>query len=467
MEILKIDHLRFISRFIIESDTPLTVASGENDTLTGACIATDSNGLPMIPGTSLKGLLRYAFSIKESDKDLKSLFGYQGEKVTVENVTGENDGAGARLIVSNAHLIGDQGETIEGLHQIDTSINFYQKFSELPVRQHCRINLRGAADTSEHGKFDEQVVYKGTRFCFEMELAGSNKDKKFWDSLLKTFADKSFRIGGGTRNGFGSIKIISLESACFDLLKPDGLMRYLEKSSSLNTADCLEKEDIPQNLESKDWLEYRLSLEPDDFYCFGSGFGDSDVDITPVYEEFIGWTEDGKPDFQKRQILIPATSVKGAISHRVAFHYNKLVKDFADDKSEKPKKITGTNNKAVKALFGCEKDSNNNEPGRKGNVIFSDCFILKTAEGKIINHVAIDRFTGGALDGALFNEKVIDQKDKIELSFLVNKESLKDVNIKTAFENTLNDICDGMLPLGGGVMRGHGVFFGQVIKKGE
>ncbi|MDO9578464.1 MAG: hypothetical protein Q7J16_11310, partial [Candidatus Cloacimonadales bacterium] len=89
--------------------------------------------------------------------------------------------------------------------------------------------------------------------------------------------------------------------------------------------------------------------------------------------------------------------------------------------------------------------------------------------------VAIDRFTGGAKAGALFDEKVITQKNVINFEILVNQNAYEIDNIKTAFEKdkvqyafekTLADICTGMLPLGGGVMRGHGCFTGKVFRNG-
>ena len=85
MDFLKNNPLRFLSQFIIEADTPLSVASGENDPFTASLVATDANGLPMIPGTSLKGLLRFAFAGNESDETVKSLFGFQNEDSNIEN----------------------------------------------------------------------------------------------------------------------------------------------------------------------------------------------------------------------------------------------------------------------------------------------------------------------------------------------------------------------------------------------
>ena len=44
---------------------------------------------------------------------------------------------------------------------------------------------------------------------------------------------------------------------------------------------------------------------------------------------------------------------------------------------------------------------------------------------------------------------------------IVNADYLK------AFEYALKDLCAGMLPLGGGAMRGHGCFNGELFKNGK
>ena len=51
--------IRYIARFLVEADTPLAVGSGDKDLLTDAPVALDCNGLPMIPGASLCGVLRH------------------------------------------------------------------------------------------------------------------------------------------------------------------------------------------------------------------------------------------------------------------------------------------------------------------------------------------------------------------------------------------------------------------------
>ena len=81
--------------------------------------------------------------------------------------------------------------------------------------------------------------------------------------------------------------------------------------------------------------------------------------------------------------------------------------------------------------------------------------------------MAIDRYTGGAKAGALFNEKAAAVKDNtgINLDVYVNKTTLeKNPKITSAWEATLNDLIEGRLPLGGKTNYGHGIFTGQITQ---
>jgi CRISPR/Cas system CSM-associated protein Csm3 (group 7 of RAMP superfamily) len=209
-----------------------------------------------------------------------------------------------------------------------------------------------------------------------------------------------------------------------------------------------------------------------------------------VTEKVIDW-ESGEGKFTDEKVLIPATSVKGALAHRTAFHFNRDIKLFSDQIMdggkmeamlkngygipESLKKFDSNNqehrlvmasegNPAVRALFGY---SANNNDGQRGNVLFSDIFLSDKdkSKQKLLNHVAIDRFTGGAIEGALFSEEVAASKEQFNLKIFV-KEGVNPDYLK-AFECALNDICTGMLPLGGGTMRGHGCFNGELFKNGK
>jgi len=420
---------RYVAQIVLEATTPLKVGSGESDFFVDAPVLKDWNGLPMILGTSIAGVMRH--SLKK-------------EKSEIDNIFGEKDGS--RLLVSNAHLL-DENQKLHHSLGIKEKSNFLKKYSNLPIREHTAITDKGVA--KEHSKFDEEVVFAGSRFKFELEFIGDENDEALWQELLSLLNSPLFRLGGGSTKGFGEMRVVSCLEQTYILGKD-----YGDKPSDLNnTINDKDKKYTHQ----QSYSIYKISIEPDSFFSFGAGFGDDEVDDISVTEEVVQW-KNKKGEFSKKQILLPASSLKGALSHRVAFHYNKLEKNFADNiPSEEFEEYIGENNLAVATIFGASK-SHKNEG--KGKALFSDMFkLFHENEVKIFDHVKIDRFTGGAIDSALYNEKVNGQKDKWDIEIVLADKL--DNNIKKAFENSLNDLCKGLLPLGGKVNRGHGIFEGS------
>jgi len=151
----------------------------------------------------------------------------------------------------------------------------------------------------------------------------------------------------------------------------------------------------------------------------------------------------------------------------VAYYYNLNTGYMADQHDSTDfKDHVGKNNEAVKILFGTEDTDDPNV--QRGHVMISD--VIQEESGKptdkILNHVSIDRFTGGAIDGALFSEKVTDcGDDNFVLTIMVEKKAIGEEIIRKSLESALDDICHGLLPLGGGVNRGNGVFIGDLTKE--
>ena len=319
-------------------------------------------------------------------------------------------------------------------------------------------------------------VLKGTRFCFEMEMLSEVDDDTNFKKLLGTLNSDTFRIGSGSRSGFGEIAVVG--SQCqykkINLDAPEQRKWYLKKSSSLSEEwQNAETIDLKES-KAKGWTSYTLLLKPVDFMLFGSGFGNDKADMTFVRESFVDWSGvTAQVKNQEQVILIPASSVKGALSHRLAYHYNRIKEKYADKltEGEKIEDLVGKNNEAVKAVFGSEgeKDLNGKMQNKqRGNVLISDIIQKATITPKVLNHVSIDRFTGGAIDGALFSEETLYAKGQsFELKLIVNNGAFKDKDFITAFEDTLKDLCSGMLPLGGGVNRGNGCFEGIIKRDGD
>lgn len=439
---------RFLARFVIEAKTPLAVGSGEKDIITDALVATDVNGLPYIPGTAIAGVVRSMLNRQD-----KLFFGFQKD----------DKGEGSQIIFTEAKILNSEGEVVDGMDLKAMDDALLKEYAELPIRQHVRINEKGVTDKA--GKFDEQVVFAGTRFCFEMEMVATSDDTANFDKALQQIQQKTFRIGSGTRCGFGEIKVVEYKRRELDLQNPEELDLYLSKSSKLNASwPGWTLQNIGTNNNHEGWTKYELKLQPEDFFLFGSGFGNDDADMTPVKESKVKW-ESGKGKLIDEMVLIPATSVKGALAHRVAFYYNKLNDRFAGCEGESKPEL-GNKNKAIQALFGYT--SEDGAKIQRGNLLFSDVITDSVLKDKVLNHVCIDRFTGGAIDGALFSEKTIYGKGQaFTFTILANNDALKDEKIKESLEEALKDICKGMLPLGGGVNRGNGVFTGSLTRDGE
>lgn len=446
---------RHIARLTVEAETPLAVGTGKgSDILTDAPVAKDVNGLPYIPATSIAGVLRHAMGYADNKTD-GNPFGY------TDGADNDDSGHGSDIIFTDAVMVGKEGKALDGIQDIEWEDEFYRAFQDLPIRQHVRIDDKGTAE--DKGKFDNEVVYKGTRFVFEIELVSDNDNDNDNDNhienAIKHLRYCTLRIGGGTRKGYGKLKIVKCQQASLDLGKPEDLEKYLKKSSSLaeEWAGFTKISEI-ESLDYSKWTHYQLKLKPLDFFMFGSGMGDSDADNVYVSELVVS---QGESIDNNKHVLIPGSSVKGAIAHRTAYHYNKIKGNFAG--KQNPKEITGSNNEAVAAIFGEKKSDNTFTRGR----LLIDDVIKGQAEpkSKPFFHNKIDQFTGGTMDGALFQEKVIYDKDtEYTFDIYVENSALADDDIKKAFVQSLRDICTGLLPLGGITNRGNGIFTGTATE---
>lgn len=454
---------RHIARLTVEAETPLAVGTGKgSDILTDAPVAKDVNGLPYIPATSIAGVLRHAMGYADNKTD-GNPFGY------TDGADNDDSGHGSDIIFTDAVMVGKEGKALDGIQDIEWEDEFYRAFQDLPIRQHVRIDDKGTAE--DKGKFDNEVVYKGTRFVFEIELVSDNDNDNDNDNhienAIKHLRYCTLRIGGGTRKGYGKLKIVKCQQASLDLGKPEDLEKYLKKSSSLaeEWAGFTKISEI-ESLDDSKWTHYQLKLKPLDFFMFGSGMGDSDADNVYVSEYVVECGNDNIPYFNKqtdnpqKRVLIPGSSVKGAIAHRTAYHYNKIKKRFA---GKIPEAKVGCDNEAVAAIFGEKKSDKTFTRGR----ILIDDVIKGQAEpkSKPFFHNKIDQFTGGTMDGALFQEKVIyDKGTEYTFDIYVENSALADDDIEKAFEQSLHDICTGLLPLGGITNRGNGIFTGTATK---
>jgi CRISPR/Cas system CSM-associated protein Csm3 (group 7 of RAMP superfamily) len=450
--------LRYIARVTIEFQTPFIIGGGEDDCLSDSFFVIDMNGLPTIPGSSIAGVLKSRFKQceKVGAEDVDSFFGYQA---------GTN-GTGSMITVSWACIHDKDNVPAEGLidqEKLADDVVLNNAVYAL-TRDHVRIEHRG---TAEHqGKFDEKCVPAGHRFTFEMMLEGAEKDHHGWQILLGIIASGAMRLGGRTRQGLGSFKVNIIQERCFDLRHKDDYNAFLRHPVELSKGI-----DMPNTLENHKGavfandISLTLPLLAEGFWMVGGGL-DEEIDITPVKAARIVWGSGNTGSVGGEEIYLPGTALKGPLSHRVAYYFDAF-KGMCADKAEKGlyKDNVGEGNEAVRELFGYAKQDE--ETGQPGNV-FIDDLLLGTPGTKIISHVSIDRFTGGArtMSGALFSEAPVYRGKSIPLKITITDyHKITDSDLKKAFYNAIRDLAEGQLAIGSGSGRGNGFFLCQEFLK--
>lgn len=447
---------RLLARIIIEAKSPLAVGSGRDDIESDSMFARDPNGFPYIPGTSIAGVVRSILDPEKKD----GFFGLD-----------KDGGLGSRIIVSDALILDSKSRVTDGIDPEASSDELLRKFEFLPVRQHVRINENGVAERG--GKFDNEVVYAGTRFCFEMEVLVESGESEKFSKVLSAICCNNFMLGGGTRKGYGQVEVVEVKTARIDMSSIEEVKSYLDKPSQLNESGSWtgwNPADAENNADNVGCDVYEIKLKPCDFFMFSSGFGDEYgvADNIPVREKKVVWKHESGYDSGKlvdgAYVLIPASSVKGALLHRTAYYINACMGVFADEQPASGQTNWDSATKALESLFG---KADENEAVR-GNIIISDVFLdEKDVLQKYINHISVDSFSGGAISGALFTEMVDFAPDKeLTINVIVNKNGTDDCAIM-AFERAVSDLCEGLLPLGGGTNRGNGMFKGKVSKNGK
>ena len=209
-----------------------------------------------------------------------------------------------------------------------------------------------------------------------------------------------------------------------------------------------------------------VNLTPEDFWRIGSGVesflaGQEKVpDALPAAEPIISWNN-GKGSLTVRYRLAPASAVKGALRHRVAYHYNRLNCNFAERSTKLDPKTENESleNSAAKSLFGFARDQDDAGPtGAPGRIEIDDIYLDPTAgaSAHALMHNSIDSFSGGVRDGLLFTEELTAGGD-IPLNLTIRPgPTNEDPSIRKALDLALLDLTTGRLSLGAGGGEGHG-----------
>ena len=433
------DKLYYFASITIEAVSPLVLASGKSGNFFDIELVRDANGLPAIPGTTIAGILRHAV-LKEKGEDFSNkLFGYQNR----------NDGKSSQLEVSWAYvhdsknLIHKSYYSKEAIEKDPILKEIYIKDNSSFKRDHVHLSQKGTA--IEAGKFDRYFVPTGTRFTFTIGMWTENQSED-WENILQIFFSSIFRIGAAGRGGYGKIKVIDIKTPAkkfFDISNSEDVNFFKQCPNSLNLSD------FSDNIEKE-----KLDL----FFPLGFRIGGGShsflknsrtADMLPYSEKVIKWTGNTGSFESVPKITIPGSALKGALRHRAAFHLARINKNWSSNKDEE---IDG-----LEKLFGYAANSKKkDQKGQAGKLWFTDLYMEDTKTYQLSRN-SIDRFTGGTLPGALFQEENVQTSQTFTTCIYLDKSIDKNSNEYKAFKWALDDLKAGRLALGGG--SGHGLGF--------
>lgn len=423
---------RIVARLYAEGDFVLEAAAnfgGGEDLVTDMSLVRDPDGKPYIPGPSIAGATRshlarrllpwakYIQGFEQWNLALR-LFGYdcqvEGKKRPEHTMS--------PLVVADARMSGEN--------------------DGVALRDGVRLKREGGV-ADDTAKFDYEVIESGTTFRFRFECVIRENDprddiEKQFNWLLALFQTGEIRLGKRTARGLGRGKVREWEIARLNMDDPKHVLAWLQ--------------DDPRGCDTAKVALPASILVPDHrcfFYinaCFRlktsllireAGVGNGEADFLHLHSA-------GKP-------IIPGGSLSGALSTRA-----ELIARTLWDNDEKAVRSI------MEEMFGpVHKGSSG-----KGDALWRSRVTVEEefVEGgslELQERVAIDRFTGGSLDSAKFNEKpLVPETNGALVRMNITLENPRDCEIGLLLL-ALKDFWLGYAGLGGEASLGRGLLDGQ------
>jgi len=435
----------------LEAVTALRAGGRGSSTHADLVVARDGLGRLMIPGTSLAGALRcWLGSVTAPDRG--ALF----DRAALGAVFGdlEHQGQGGmvcRIMVDDAVAGGDVDVDIRDGVGID------------------RFTGSAAAGVL----YQQEVIPPGTRFAVRITAVQTATDTEraglALDLLVQALAAGRVEIGAARTRGLGQVRLAGITRTRVDLADRGQVLGWLcGRPRPTPAAQVALPGDGRLGIEIT-WAAVTPVMVRASTVNEAEPDRDRAVDTVPLRSGGTG------PD-GTMTLLLPGSSVKGVLRS----HAERIVRTVTAADGVPDRWLDQVNDPGlgpVTALFGTAGDHQIREdglprPGRRGALSVRDC--PGTAAERVVTHVAIDRWTGGAAENLLFSvqEPVSADWQPIRMSLDVSRAGSpagEDGGRALALLLlVLRDLADGWLALGFGGTRGRGaVSVSQVAFTGE
>lgn len=436
----------YLFKGILKAETPFMIGNGD-DTYSDMDLLRNHKKEPFIPGTALAGVCR---AYLEKDNNFKDM---------VKNYFGEGKKGHESTKYRQSQVIVYDGQ-LEGAEKPPTRI-----------RDSVKLENKVAVDES---KFDFEIVEAGAAFSFRLEFKVDKGKRDEVENLVRAliagFHHGEIRIGGKSNRGYGYFKLLpsldsdtaGVKSKYFNLTQQDDLEEYIIWKWS----DTEFTEKLLLGPQNDDFLKTPLQLHSFLFirdYAHNEEYEDGTIDAVPLKNS-------------KDEVVIPGTTWAGVFRH----HMERILSQLDTNSVANIKGIfkcainTKTWPKAlINYLFGYVEEGT--DVKQASHIFFKESRFEKGNVSEILRtRTAIDRFTGGASKGLLFNNKLAyTQGDRsscyLELGL---SQELKDEKKQYDFVKSLLDVCfedlqEGYLAVGGQTAVGGGIFRKGEVKDDE
>lgn len=394
-------------------ESPLLIGCGAQGNV-DLPVLKDAKGIPYIPGTSLGGVLRHYF---------RERLGADFNLEQIESFWGSEKASESRL---------QSSLFVYDLHPMDNgNVN-------VVVRDGVALNELGVAQDKK--KYDYEIVEPGAAFDFRAEIVlreafDQNVFLRIIAFIMSSLENGEIALGAMTTKGFGRCRLEEGECRVFDFSKERDALSWLARD--IQNGQKVDLKSFVASKKTSGDFAAKISLSLKSSLIVRS------YSSRPEDPDAVHINSGGHP-------VLPGTSIKGAIRAR----------------AERIMKTLGGNQNDLKNLFGWV-----SEDGKAATDKCRSRFIVEESlmfESEISKEqqtrIKIDRFTGGVIDGALFNSMPVWSKDTetptLTISLRVHKCEEWEAGLMMLI---IKDLWNGDLPIGGEKAIGRGVFSGVSV----
>ncbi len=382
-------------------------ATGEKETV----LIHPVDGVPFIQASSLAGVFRNYYEKRNGLNEMQELFGV--------SELSEN---------SNASDYASRVSFSDGRFENDVILELRPRVKLNPISGTCDTSIVSGTEENAGHKFQIEYIGAGAKITFEVYLYDIEKQEKL-EEVFSALSQGIVQIGGQKSNGCGYLQIEKLCLKEFNLKTKNGREDWINEDSLPNKVYT----DITKKI-----CENRITEDVYEFEVYGKTENELLVKSIAVTE--YGKNTAGSMNIQnaKKQYIVPASSLKGAIKSQMKkiahyLHCEQLISE-----------AFGTGN---------EKDAQ----GTVGCLRFYDTVVGEKEKNdkKALSHrIHIDKFTGGVMHGSLFTEKNVFGAVHIRIGI---KQCENRDKICAILLMALRDLAIGTMSIGGGANVGKGI----------